>query len=108
MIAATPPELPPIDTCKHVVAPHPISIARRYEARYAPETGGFFDDNEAWLARVLEAGRKSRRLAFKGAAAAHAVVLVSGLEGAMLVCRSTSGSRRFEETARRLLASVGA
>jgi acyl-CoA thioesterase len=43
LIAATPPELPPIDSCKHVVAPHPIAIARRFEARYAPETGGFFD-----------------------------------------------------------------
>jgi TetR/AcrR family transcriptional regulator, transcriptional repressor for nem operon len=72
------------------------------------EVRRFFDDNEAWLARVLEAGRKSRRLAFKGPAASQAVVLVSGLEGAMLVSRSTSGSRRFEETARRLLASVGA
>jgi len=56
LIAATPPELPPIDSCKHVVAPDPIAIARRFEARYAPETGGFFDgvpsgkaEIRAWL-----------------------------------------------------------
>lgn len=56
LIAATPPELPPIETCKHVVAPEPIAIARRFEARYAPETGGFFDgvpsgraEIRAWL-----------------------------------------------------------
>jgi len=72
------------------------------------EVRRFFDDNEAWLARVLETGRKAGRLAFKGPAAAEAVMLVSGLEGAMLVARSTRGARRFEETARRLLASVGA
>lgn len=72
------------------------------------EVRRFFDDNEAWLARVLEAGRRAGTLDFKGAAAGQAVALVSGLEGAMLVARSTRGARRFEETARRLLASVGA
>jgi TetR/AcrR family transcriptional repressor of nem operon len=72
------------------------------------EVRRFFDDNEAWLARVLEQGRKAGRLRFEGPAAAQAVVLVSGLEGAMLVARSTGGPRRFEATARRLLASVGA
>lgn len=68
----------------------------------------FFDDNEAWLAGVLEAGRKAGTLDFKGSAAAQAVVLLSGLEGAMLVARSTRGARLFAETARRLLAAVGA
>lgn len=68
----------------------------------------FFDDNEAWLSRVLEDGRARGLLAFKGSPAAAAVVLVSGLEGAMLVARSSGGSRRFQETARRLLDSVGA
>jgi TetR/AcrR family transcriptional repressor of nem operon len=72
------------------------------------EVRAFFDDNEAWLAKVLEAGRKSGALAFKGPPAARAVVLVSGLEGAMLVARSTRGARRFEETARGLLEAVGA
>jgi acyl-CoA thioesterase len=43
LIAATPPELPPIETCKHVVAPEGIAIARRFESRYDPATGGFFD-----------------------------------------------------------------
>jgi TetR/AcrR family transcriptional repressor of nem operon len=72
------------------------------------EVRRFFDDNEAWLSRVLEAGRKAGTLAFKGPAPARAVSLVSGLEGAMLVARSTRGARRFEETARCLLSSVGA
>jgi TetR/AcrR family transcriptional repressor of nem operon len=72
------------------------------------EVRRWFDDNETWLARVLDAGRKAGVLAFKGAPAAQALVLLSGLEGAMLVARSTTGPARFEETARRLLASLGA
>jgi acyl-CoA thioesterase len=52
LIAATPPELPPIDSCKHVVAPDPIAIARRFEARYAPETGGFFDGVPSGTAEI--------------------------------------------------------
>ena len=72
------------------------------------EVRRFFDDNEAWLSGVLESGRKAGTLAFKGAAPARALALVSGLEGAMLVARSTSGARRFEETARCLLSAVGA
>lgn len=68
----------------------------------------FFEMNEAWLAKVLEAGRKARVLRFKGSAAAEAVVLLSALEGAMLVARSIGGPARFEETARRLLAGIGA
>lgn len=68
----------------------------------------FFDDNEAWLARVLADGRARGLLSFKGSPAATAVVLVSGLEGAMLVARSTGGARRFQETSRRLLEAVGA
>ena len=41
------------------------------------EVRRFFDDNEVWLSRVLEAGRRARTLAFKGSASAQAVVLVS-------------------------------
>ena len=68
----------------------------------------FFEMNEAWLTKVLEAGRKSGVLSFKGSASAEAVVFLSTLEGAMLVARSIGGPARFEETAKRLLAGVGA
>ena len=68
----------------------------------------FFELNEAWLSKVLESGRKGGVLRFKGPAAGEAVVLLSALEGAMLVARSTGGPARFEVTARRLLAGIGA
>jgi TetR/AcrR family transcriptional repressor of nem operon len=42
----------------------------------------FLDDNEAWLALVLEEGRKDGSLRFTGTAADTARSIVSGLEGA--------------------------
>src|SRR5262245_24676935 len=50
---------------------------------------GFFDENVAWLARVLEDGRKSKQLAFDGTAQATASFFVSSLEGAMLVAHGS-------------------
>jgi TetR/AcrR family transcriptional repressor of nem operon len=67
----------------------------------------FFDENEAWLLRVLAAGRKARTLRFSGSAEVEARLLTMGLEGAMLVARSYGEPRRFEEIADRLLAGLG-
>jgi TetR/AcrR family transcriptional repressor of nem operon len=67
----------------------------------------FFDENEAWLVRVLDAGRKSRALRLAGSAEVEARLLTMGLEGAMLVARSYGEPRRFEEIATRLLAGLG-
>jgi TetR/AcrR family transcriptional repressor of nem operon len=67
----------------------------------------FFDLNEAWLSRVLEEGRKAKRLRFGGPAASQARLLVSGLEGAMLVARTFGDLPRFQEAADRLLSALG-
>jgi TetR/AcrR family transcriptional repressor of nem operon len=67
----------------------------------------FFDENEAWLVRVLNAGRKARTLRFGGSAEVEARLLTMGLEGAMLVARSYGEPRRFEEIATRLLEGLG-
>jgi TetR/AcrR family transcriptional regulator, transcriptional repressor for nem operon len=48
----------------------------------------FFEDNERWLERVLEEGRARGALSFAGSGRDAANVIVSGLEGAMLVARS--------------------
>ena len=64
----------------------------------------FFEDNERWLERVLEAGRGKGTLAFDGTPRDAALVLISGLEGAMLVSRSLGDSSRFDAAARALLA----
>jgi len=67
----------------------------------------FFDDNETWLARVLNEGRESGALEFVGPPREMARLIVSGLEGAMLVARPFDDVSRFQDAARRLLALGG-
>ena len=64
----------------------------------------FFDDNQAWLTRVLAEGREAGKLRFAGAAEAEARLLVSALEGAMLVARLYEDTDLFASMTRRLLA----
>jgi len=68
----------------------------------------FLDDNEAWLTGVLERGRRDSSLSFTGPAREAAQMIVSGLEGAMLLARSYGEVERFEAAAGRLLASLAA
>jgi TetR/AcrR family transcriptional regulator, transcriptional repressor for nem operon len=69
---------------------------------------GFFDHNERWLEAVLEHGRDEGSLAFTGPAAGTARMIVSGLEGAMLVTRPYGDAARFNVAAASLLASLTA
>jgi TetR/AcrR family transcriptional repressor of nem operon len=66
----------------------------------------FFDDNEAWLEGVLEQGRRRGTLRFDGEARDAARLIVSGLEGAMLVARPYGDLERFQAAADRLLAGL--
>lgn len=59
----------------------------------------FYDDNEAWLARVLGHGRKVRALEFDGPPAVAARAMYATLQGAM------AASRVFEDPGR--LSSAG-
>ncbi len=63
----------------------------------------FFDVNEQWLTTVAEQGREANTLRFDGAPAEMARLLVSTLEGAMLIARSYDDPARFDASARRLL-----
>jgi TetR/AcrR family transcriptional repressor of nem operon len=63
----------------------------------------FFDENEAWVGAVLEDGRDDGSLAFEGAPRDAARLIVSALEGAMLVARPYGDVERFELAAERLL-----
>ena len=65
---------------------------------------GFFDENEAWVERVLIQGRDQGTLAFAGEPREAARLIVSALEGAMLVARPYGDVERFEAAADRLLA----
>jgi TetR/AcrR family transcriptional repressor of nem operon len=84
-------------------------LAADYETLTEPIRGKvlhFFDENEAWLERVLESGRDEGTLEFVGPARETAQVIMSGLEGAMLVARSYGEIERFEAAAARLLGSL--
>lgn len=66
----------------------------------------FFDENERWLVRVLEAGRASGNLKVEGDAREVARVLVGSLEGSMMIARSYGEVERFQHAATRLLAEL--
>ena len=66
----------------------------------------FFDENEQWLVAVLEQGRKSGALEFKGSPLDLARVIVGSLEGAMMLARSYGEPARFDIAAERLIASL--
>jgi TetR/AcrR family transcriptional repressor of nem operon len=70
------------------------------------EVNHFFDENEQWLAAVLEQGRKAGNLEFKGSALDLARVIVGSLEGAMMLARSYGDAARFDTAAERLIASL--
>jgi len=71
------------------------------------EVRRFFDENEAWLARLLDEGRKARKLRFTGPAEEEARALIGAFEGAMLIARSYDDPSRFESVANRVLAQLG-
>jgi len=66
----------------------------------------FFDENEAWLERVLEEVQAEGRLRFNGSAANAARLILSTLEGAMLVARPYGDPERFQVAATRLLGTL--
>lgn len=66
----------------------------------------FFDQNEAWLSLILEQGRAEGEIRFSGPAAATARMIISGLEGAMLLAVAYRDPDRFTTTAARLLATL--
>ena len=70
------------------------------------EVKGFFDDNEEWLVKVLEEGKRAGELRFDGGARVEARTVLSVLEGAMLVARSHADVARFEAVAQRVIASL--
>jgi TetR/AcrR family transcriptional repressor of nem operon len=67
---------------------------------------GFFNENEHWLARLLQRGKQTGELHFDGSARETARALLSGLEGALLTSRPYPDPARFQRTARRLIATL--
>jgi TetR/AcrR family transcriptional repressor of nem operon len=63
----------------------------------------FFDHNEAWLGHVLAQGRDDGSLQFTGSPRDVARMIISCLEGAMLVTRPYGDIPRFEDAAASLV-----
>src|SRR6478672_1418919 len=83
-------------------------LAAEYQTLPAPMRDaviGFFDENETWVEGVLARGREEGALAFEGSPREAARLIVSALEGAMLVARPYGGVDRFETAADRLLSA---
>lgn len=67
----------------------------------------FFDINETWLERVLNEGQHAGTLRHRGSARSAAQVVISTLEGAMLVARLHDDPNRLEVATKQLLAELG-
>jgi TetR/AcrR family transcriptional repressor of nem operon len=66
----------------------------------------FFDENEEWLASVLEQGEREGSLKLAAPPNEVARMIVSGLEGGMLVARTYGDLARFRASASRLIGSL--
>ena len=84
-------------------------LAAEYETLPEPMRAAvirFFDENERWLADLLEQGKTENTLSFTGSTEDVAQTVLSTLEGAMLVARPYGDLARFNATTDRLLASL--
>lgn len=84
-------------------------LAAEYETLPTPIQDAvlaFLDENEDWLERVLEQGRKDKSLRFNGTAQQTARSILTGLEGAMLVARSRGEVESFQTGATLLLTGL--
>ncbi len=86
-------------------------LAAEYRTLPKPIQDGvmaFFDENETWLERVLEQGSTDHTLQLDRPARDVARMIISGLEGAMLVARPYGDLERFQTAATTLLGSLAA
>ena len=84
-------------------------LAAEYETLPAPmqaEVVRFLDRNAHWLERVLEQGRSEGTMRLGGSASDTALLIVSALEGAMLVARPYGDIEKFRSTAAAMLSSL--
>jgi TetR/AcrR family transcriptional repressor of nem operon len=84
-------------------------LAAEYQTLPAPMQNTvvqFFADNETWLTRVLEQGQSDGTLEFEGPPSEVARMIVSGLEGAMLVARPLDDVAGFQAVAHHLLTGL--
>jgi TetR/AcrR family transcriptional repressor of nem operon len=81
-------------------------LAAEYETLPEPmreAVSRFFETNEDWLMSILSQGQADRSLSFNGSPLDAARMILSGLEGAMLIARTHGKADRFHAAANRLL-----
>lgn len=71
------------------------------------EVESYFAEQQKWLTKVLEDGRAANELNFEGHPDIAAKKLLAALEGAMLLARTQSFEKHFNEIANLLLADLG-
>ena len=84
-------------------------LAAEYQTLPAPmrrAVVAFFDDNQRWLADVLDQGRTENTLRLSGPADDVAQSILSTLEGAMLVARPYGDLAKFNATTHQLLSGL--
>jgi TetR/AcrR family transcriptional regulator, transcriptional repressor for nem operon len=81
-------------------------LAAEYETLPGPmgdAVATFFGDNEAWLGKVVSEGQTDGSLSPRLSPGEASHMILSGLEGAMLLARAYGGINRFQSSAERLL-----
>lgn len=71
-----------------------------------PSLRRFFARNTEWLTEVLKQGQAENIFVLSSTAETHANLLVSALQGALLLARATGDHKKFEQTALLLMTSL--
>ena len=66
----------------------------------------FFELNTRWLTEILSEGKAKRIFTLNGTASNHAHLLVSSLQGALILARAMGDRKVFDQTASILMASL--
>lgn len=82
------------------------SEALTLDASLLPSLKHFFAINMDWLTEVLAEGKSQQIFSLNGTATNHARLLVSALQGALMIARATGESDTFEQTALILISNL--
>lgn len=82
------------------------SDALTLDASMLPLLKRFFIRNTEWLAEVLAAGKSSGVFVFDESAADHARIILSALQGALLIARATGDRDAFDRTAAQVISGL--
>ena len=81
------------------------SDAMTLDAGILPGLKRFFDLNVKWLTGILSEGRSGQLFDLSGAIESHARMLLSALQGALMIARATGDATAFDQTTASLLAN---